>query len=89
MAIFGPIALGVVMGWVSALVGRGTGGPLGVSWRALAFAAFALAGAAFLTFFYDGWQGAGTTAIAFAGGALAAAALFGIAGGSATGQRGG
>ncbi len=77
MALFGSMALGIVMGWVSVLVGRGTSGVLGVSWRAVAFAGVALLGAGALAFIYVGPQGALTASIAFGAGALAAAAVLG------------
>ena len=77
MAIFGSIALGFVMGWLCVLVGRGTRGPLGVSWSALAFGGVALLGAAILTYFYAGAKGTLATAVAFAAGAFAARIVLG------------
>jgi hypothetical protein len=85
----GSMALGLVMGWVCVLVGRGTSGPLGVSWRALAFAGLALLSAAFLAFFYAGREGALTTVIAFGLGALTALIVLGTKAGPATGHKGG
>lgn len=89
MAIFGSIALGFVMGWVCVLVGRGTRGPLGVSWGALVFSGVALLSAAILTFFYAGAKGALATAIAFGVGAFAARGVLGARVAPATGQEGG
>jgi hypothetical protein len=91
MALLGSAALGIVMGWVSVLVGRGTRGILGVSWRAVAFAGVALLGAAALAFIYVGPQGALMASIAFGVGTLAAAAVLGTrtARDPATGSKGG
>jgi hypothetical protein len=83
------MALGFVMGWVCVLVGRETSGPLGVSWRALAFAGLALLSAAFVAFFYVGREGALTTVVAFGMGVLAGVIVLGTKRGPATGDMGG
>jgi hypothetical protein len=77
MVIFGSMALGLVMGWVSVLVGRGTSGPFGVSWGALIFAGVSLLAAAILAFFYGRANGALASLIAFGVGAFAARAVLG------------
>jgi hypothetical protein len=78
MALLGTMALGIVMGWVSVLLGRRTSGLLGVSWRAAAFAVLALAGAGALAFIHAGSQGAFIASIAFGAGIVAAATVLGI-----------
>ena len=90
MALLGSAALGLVLGWLSFLVGRGTRGMLGVSARALAFAGVALIGAAALGFFHVGLNGALAAAISLGVGVLAAAAAIGIGpAASSIGQTGG
>lgn len=89
MAILGSIALGCVMGWLCVLVGRGTHGPLGVSWGALVFAGVALLGAAILTFFYAGAKGTLATVVALAAGAFAARIVLGARAAPVTNQTGG
>jgi hypothetical protein len=74
MALLGSAALGVVLGWISVLVGRGSPG---VSWRAVAFACASLVGAAALAFAYVGTQGAVAASLAFVAGILIAAAVLG------------
>lgn len=78
MALLGSAALGLVLGWLSFLVGRGTRGMLGVSARAFAFACVALAGAASLGFFHVGLSGVLAAAIGVGAGVLAAEAALGI-----------
>jgi uncharacterized protein involved in copper resistance len=89
VGFFGSTALGLVMGWVCVLVGRGTSRPLGVSWRALAFAGLALFSAAFVAFFYVGREGAIATVVAFGVGVLTAAIVLGTKRDPATGDMGG
>lgn len=77
MTLLGSAGIGVVLGWVSVLVGRRTSGTLGVSWRALAFACVALIGAAALAFAYAGAQSAFAASLAFFASLFAAAVVLG------------
>jgi hypothetical protein len=78
VALLGSAALGLVLGWLSFLAGRGTRGRFGVSARALAFAGVALIGGAALGFFHVGPNGALTAAVSVGIGAACAAAVLGV-----------
>jgi len=76
MEFLGSAALGVVMGWVSVLVGRGTSGLSGISWRAIVFGSAALLGTVALAVIYGRSRGALAASIAFGVGVVAAAAGY-------------
>lgn len=76
MALLGSAALGLVLGWLSFLVSRGSRAQFSVS--ALGFAAVALIGAAALAFFYVGLAGALAASIGVGAGMLGASAVLGI-----------
>jgi len=78
VGIVGSAALGLVLGWITFSVTRGTRGTLGMISRAILFTAAMFAGAAALAFLHVGSDGALTASIGFGVGALAASAALGI-----------
>ena len=76
MEFLGSAALGVVMGWVTVLDGRGTIRLSGISWRAIVFGNAALLGTVALAFIYERSRSLLAASIAFAAGMFAAAAVY-------------